>query len=207
MKQKIIISVLFVMGLLGCNNPLTDHGADYSSEIIAIYNDVSHHKLIFFGKKYDYIFAADEHLASLVGAKEFLGYKLQRNSMIQDDLDLQIKILASGRPQLVAFILLDGSKLEQTQIDWIRNHGFEAVKKKTSDGNQQYAFNAQTMGTRYAAQGGKTLDLLQPLADGKIVLRGRDFSYTSNPSVDESPVEIAPEAVRYGGEDFIPSPL
>jgi hypothetical protein len=207
MKEKIIISIVLVLALLGCRNPLTDHGEDYSSKIVAIYNDTSHHKLIFFGEEHDYIFSVDDDLASLIGAKAFLGYHLQRNSMVQDDLDLQIKILANGYPQLVAFILLDGSKLDQAQIDWIRNHGFEAVKKKTPDGNQQYAFNAQNMGARYDARGGESFDLLRPPEDGPIVLQGRDFSYTPHPSLEASPVVIEPDGIRYHGEHFTPSPL
>jgi len=207
MKLKIIISIVLVLALLGCRNPINDHGDDYSSRIVATYHDSSHHELIFFGERYDYIFTVDDDLASLINAKTFLGYHLRRNSMTQNDLDLQIKILASGHPQLVAFMLLDGSKLNQTQVDWILNHGFEAVKKKTPDGNQQYVYNAQQTGMRYFAKGGDTLELLQPPEDGKIVLRGRDYSYTPHPSLETSPVVIEPDNVRYHGKSFTPSPL
>ncbi len=207
MKKKMIVSIVLMLSLLGCRDPFNDHGLDYPSDVVAIYNDATHHRLLFLGKKYDYVFNVGDNLASVIGAKEYLGYRLQRDTMIQDDLNLLVKILSGGHPQLVAFILLDGSKLDQGQIDWMLDHGFEAAKKKTPDGNQQYAFNAQIIGARYAAKGAETLELLQELEDGEIVLRGRDYSYTPNPSVDESPIEITQDGVRYNGEDFIPSPL
>lgn len=47
MKQKMIYSLMFVLTLIGCQNPLTNHGKDYASDIVAIYSDSTHHTLIF----------------------------------------------------------------------------------------------------------------------------------------------------------------
>ena len=204
--HKIVVKwvLLFILVLFpGCRNPLTDHGADYSARIHAIYEDDPKTTLLLFGEKYQYIFPhIDANLAALLEQKDDLGYSIG-NVYGSASLEIKINILANKSPYLVFFIYFEGNQLSDTQKRWLVEHGFETQKKKSPDGASIYAFNDQLNGKRYREDLEK-IDMLEPLSETPMLLQGRDFSYQKNPHITKSPVSIGVDGVRYKEKRFTP---
>ena len=193
-KHLSTVLALFLVLLNGCNNPLTDHGADYASRIHAIYADSAKHTTVYMGEQYHYLFETDD--ANYAALIQKIGYRLDGKDSIQ------ITIAADGTALLSIFKMYSANELTDDEIDFLLQHGFETGQKGSKSGAKIYFTNFQFSGTRYDGSA-FAWDNVTQLAS-PYTIQGRDFSDGEAFSLAPTPLSSDGGAITYRGQTFAP---